>query len=266
MREHEGRQLFLRPWRDVAVAHWSKYPNAQHCPHVISVDYLSRDVLQEPLRLRTVRMIGCQQPLPHWLRPLWSFMSSVFCHPPSSSSTPSSLTSMSTSAGGRAEEGEHEFGPTWYVLETSLIDPLNESLTLATNPVPRMLPEWCTFEEACHYYPVRYRPTLSPDIYDRSPIKAQASTSTISSSFSTSSSYSASSPQKTPASMTLPMHASHTMLHQRVRMGVVLPRWLRPWLDLSTLETFVLERFQENAERGRQALEDALLSMDLEEE
>ncbi|RCK56501.1 Protein UPS2, mitochondrial [Candida viswanathii] len=66
MKLFESEHFFNYPWDQVTAANWQKYPN-ELSTHVISVDILDRQLLNNNQTLRTERLIGCKQPIPKWL-------------------------------------------------------------------------------------------------------------------------------------------------------------------------------------------------------
>lgn len=66
MKLFESEHFFNYPWDQVTAANWQKYPN-ELSTHVISVDILDRQLINNNQTLRTERLIGCLQPIPRWL-------------------------------------------------------------------------------------------------------------------------------------------------------------------------------------------------------
>ncbi|EER32074.1 protein MSF1 [Candida tropicalis MYA-3404] len=66
MKLFESEHFFNYPWDQVTAANWQKYPN-ELSTHVISVDILDRQLINNNQTLRTERLIGCKQPIPRWL-------------------------------------------------------------------------------------------------------------------------------------------------------------------------------------------------------
>ncbi|CQB87042.1 PRELI-like family [Chlamydia trachomatis] len=66
MKLFESEHSFNYPWDQVTAANWQKYPN-ELASHVISVDILQREMINNNTTLRTERLIGCKQPIPKWL-------------------------------------------------------------------------------------------------------------------------------------------------------------------------------------------------------
>lgn len=66
MKLFESEHFFNYPWDQVTAANWQKYPN-ELSTHVISVDILNRQLINNNQTLRTERLIGCKQPIPRWL-------------------------------------------------------------------------------------------------------------------------------------------------------------------------------------------------------
>ena len=110
--------LFEHAWEKVAAAHWLKYPNTQHMPHVEHVDYLDR-YLDAQGRLHTIRLIRCRQPVPDWIMRLGSLL-----------------------IGGASSEA-------MFVREHSIVDADTQVMRLWTRPMG--LPEYAEVEEECEY-------------------------------------------------------------------------------------------------------------------
>ncbi|CCH62382.1 hypothetical protein TBLA_0H00930 [Henningerozyma blattae CBS 6284] len=53
-------------WEDVTAANWKKYPN-DVSTHVIAVDVLKRELVNNGTKLITERLITCQQNVPGWI-------------------------------------------------------------------------------------------------------------------------------------------------------------------------------------------------------
>ncbi|KAK6889963.1 Protein UPS2, mitochondrial [Candida tropicalis] len=66
MKLFESEHFFNYLWDQVTAANWQKYPN-ELSTHVISVDILDRQLINNNQTLRTERLIGCKQPIPRWL-------------------------------------------------------------------------------------------------------------------------------------------------------------------------------------------------------
>lgn len=58
------------PWERVSIANWIKYPN-DHTPHVVHVDYLSRNVDPHTGILHTERLLTCRQNVPAFISRLF---------------------------------------------------------------------------------------------------------------------------------------------------------------------------------------------------
>lgn len=177
---------FEHPWERVAAAHWLKYPNAKHVPHIEHVDYLER-YLDATGRLHTVRLIRCTQPVPDWILRLGRLLCGV---------------------------GDGSM----FVQEHSVVDPRNQLLRLSTKPMG--LPEYTEFEEICEYTPFSIH------------------------------------------------HTHQNVDHQNVITGdggVCMKQSLRVsfgdgwFMGLARrVEEWCVSRFEQNAEKGKIALEDAL--------
>lgn len=69
MKIFASKHGFDYSWEQVTAANWQKYPN-ELATHVVSVDILNREFVEERNVLRTERLIACKQAIPLWLRAL----------------------------------------------------------------------------------------------------------------------------------------------------------------------------------------------------